>query len=283
MLKEKIAYQSTAVLNTSVGATGRVERNRAGVVVGGVGASPVAADDRQNAVTRRALAAGLRSGPGRRVGRVDTGRQRTGVGVVEVDIGQVNIPVGVANLVSNKLEQVGTAVPATKRGKTPVSTQGSNNRVVGVEGVIGSTLHAVGDGAANQEAVDAVRRGVGADLIEGDQNQSVLHEVRVVKQRGQEVVQVFAGECHVGVVSIVGHVGSEETVLGQSLGVQIIVERGVVLDLADTGVRLGNGVVQHHGVVLADVVVRASLRPAEALVSSVRQVLLVLAPERVSC
>jgi hypothetical protein len=58
-------------------------------------------------------------------------------------------------------------------------------------------------------------------------------------------------------------------VLGQTVVLEVLVERSEVLDLAGTHGVVGDGVEEDEGVVLADVVVGAGLGVAEALVSCI--------------
>lgn len=226
----------------------------------------------------RAATRGSRSRPKRLVGRVIAIRQRTGVSLVDVQVGVVDLPVSVTSLLGNELEQVSAAVPAAQGRKTPVSRQGGDDAVVGVEGVVGGTLQVLGDSTTNQEAIDAVGLGVVSCLVEGHQHQGVLGEVLVAQQGGHEGGQPVAGNGDVGVVGIVGHVGGDEHVLGDALVLQVLVEGGEVLDLAGAHGIVGDGVEQDQGVVLAHVLVGAALRVPVALVAGVGEVLLVLAP-----
>lgn len=218
---------------------------------------------------------GQGDGPGAGVLRVG---QRTGVGSVQVGIGHVNVVVDVVDLVSNEGQQVSTAVPATERGELPVGGEGSNNGVVGVESAVGSSLEVLGDGATNQKGVDGVGVGVVVTLIKGEHDKGVLHEVLVLEEVSEEVVRPGTAERDVSVVAVVGHVGGDERVLGETLVVKIIVEAGEVLDLAQTSSVIGHRVVDDEGVVLAHVVIGAGLGVTETLVTSVRETFLVLAP-----
>lgn len=101
-------------------------------------------DNVQDTVASRALAVGQGNGPNGRELGVLASRLRAGVGLVEAQVGNVNIIVDVASLVGDNLEDVGTTVPlgfllvnasfcrspfftyAAERGQTPVSTDGGN-------------------------------------------------------------------------------------------------------------------------------------------------------------
>ena len=83
----------------------------AGVVVGGGLARVGLLDDVQDTVASRALAIGQRNGPGGRVLGVLASRLGAGVGLVQAQVGNVNIVVDITGLVSDNLEKVGTAVP----------------------------------------------------------------------------------------------------------------------------------------------------------------------------
>ena len=193
-------------------------------------------------MTSRAALLNSGNGPLGSVLGVDVRRQRAGGSLVEVVVGsnglQVNLVVDVASLLGDQLEQVGATVPAAEGGQTPVGAQGGDDRVVGVEGVVNGTLQVVGDGTAEEDGVDAVLLLVRGDLVEGDEDQGVLAEVVVLQQGGDKAVEPGAGEGDVGIVGVVGHVGGNEHVLGETMVLQVLVEGSEVLDLTGT-----NGVV----------------------------------------
>jgi len=256
-------------------------RNRARVVVSRLETSPGLLDGAENAATTGASTICQRNGPPGRVLGVFILRQRARVGLVEVQVLSVHLPVGVSGLLSNPAEEVGTAVPATKRRETPVGRQGGDNGVVGVEGIVLLALEVLGDSTTKKEREDLVSDLVGVCLVKGELNQSVLGEVLVLKQFSQETVGPATGKGDVGVVGIVSHVGRNEHMLRESLVLQVIVEAGKVLDLTDTSVIVGDRVEEDQRVMLADVVTRLGLGEAEALVAGVGQVFLVLAPRDV--
>jgi hypothetical protein len=68
-------------------------------------------DNVQDTVASRALAVSQRDGPSGRVLGVLASRLRAGIGLVEAQVGDVNIVVDIAGLVGDNLEDVGTAVP----------------------------------------------------------------------------------------------------------------------------------------------------------------------------
>lgn len=269
---------TTAVLDTDIDTAGTVKGNGTGVVISRLPAEVSPLDGIQDTVASRARAASSGNGPLSLEGRVSAIGQRTGVGLVDEHVASVNIPVDVAGLLGNELEQVSTTVPATEGGEAPVCGEGSDDGVVGVEGVVGGSLQVLGDGAADEEAVHAVGDGVVAGLVEGDEHQGVLGEVLVLQERGDEVRKEVASNLDVAVMGVIGHVGGNEHVLGQTLPLQIFVEAGEVLDLARALIGVCDGVEENEGVVLAHVLVRSRLGPAVALVSGVGHVLHVLAP-----
>lgn len=266
------------VLDTKVQTGGRVIGHRAGVVVSRLKTVVGLLNNVDNAVTSRALALHSRDSPLRGVLRVVVVRERTGVGLVDVGVGGVNLPVDISGLLGNQLEQVGAAVPATERRKTPVSREGGDDGVVGVEGVVGGTAEVLGDSTTEEDTVDAVGDGVVAHLIEGEEDEVVLGEIIVLEQRREETVDPFTGKGDVGVVGIVGHVGGDEHVLGKAVVLKVLVEGGEVLDLARTHGVVGDGVEKHQWVVLAHVLVGSTEGVAEALVASMRHIFLVFTP-----
>lgn len=253
-------------------------RNRARVVVSRLETSPGLLNSVENGATTGASTTRKRNSPLGRVLGVFFLRQWARVGLVEVQVVGFHLPVGVSDLLSNPAEEVGTAVPAAKRRKTPVGGQGGNYGVMGVKGVVLLALEVLRDSAAKKEGEDLVPDLVSVGLVESELNQSVLGEVLVLEQFSEEAVGPATGKGDVGVVGIVSHVRSNEHVLREFLVLQVIVEAGKVLDLADTSVIIGDRVEEDQRVVLADVVARVGLGEAVALVASVGQVFLVLAP-----
>lgn len=207
-------------------------------------------------------------------------RNGTWVGGIEVEVGIVNISVDVAGLVSNDLEDVGHAVPAAEGWKPPVYRDGGDGGVVVVEGRVSGTLKSVRDDATEKDGEDVVMLGVGLVLVEGEDDERVVHEIAVVQQRLEEVTGPGASKGDIGVMAIVGHIGGDEGPLGKGLGLQIILEGGEVLDEAETGGILGDGVKENERVVLADISVGVGLLvgEVEALEASIWQTLLVLTP-----
>lgn len=150
-----------------------------------------------------------------------------------------------------------------------------------VELVVGGSDEVLRNGVTEEDTEDVVGDGVGVVLIEGQQDQGLgAVEVGVRQERLEEACGPSAGSGDGGVVAVIGHVGSDEHPLGKSVGLQVLVEGGEVLDRAETLGVVGDGVVQDSGVVLADVVVGSLVIDdggvAEALESGVRHVLLVL-------
>lgn len=269
------------VLNTKVQSSGRIIGHRAGVIISGLETVVGLLDNLGDTVSSRALALDSGHGPLGRVFRVVVIRKRAGVGFVNVSVGGVNLPVDIAGLLSDLLQQVGTAIPAAEGRQTPVCGERCNNGVMGVESIIGSALKVLGNGATNEEAVHAVGNGVVANFVKGEEHQSVLGEVLILEQGREELGNPFASNCDVGVVGIIGHVRSDEHVLGKAVVLKIIIERSKVLDLAGTDGVIGDGVEQNQWVVLAHVLVRTAEGVAVALVAGMGHILLVLTPSNV--
>lgn len=120
-------------------------------------------------------------------------------------------------------EDVGTDVPAAEGVQVPVSLDGGEFGVVIVEVGVGCADQMLGDGVTEENREDAVLDGVGFVLVEGDEDESVLHEVGVIQERGEKVVQPFTCNCDGGVMTVGGHVGGWYLVS--------IVSRGVSRDL----------------------------------------------------
>lgn len=191
---------------------------------------------------------------------------------------RVDRVVRVPRLLGEEAEQVRAAVPSAQRGQAPVRGEGGDDGVVRVEGLVLLSAQVLGHRAAEEEAVDFVAELVGVVLVEGEEDEGVVGEVFVVEQLGEELVGPGAGEGDVGVVGVVGHVGRDEAVLREPVVLEVVVEGGEVLDLAQPRRVVGDGVEEDLGVVFAHVVVRPALWVPVPLVPWVGHVLLVLAP-----
>lgn len=146
--------------------------------------------------------------------------------------------------------------------------------------VINSSYFVGRDGVTKEDTQDLVLDGVGLGLVEGDEDKGVVHEVGVVQQGLKEVASPVTGDGDGGVVAIAGHVGGDEHPLGKSVVGEVDVELSQVLDLREALLALGNRVEDDGRVVLADIVVGASLLvdPRHTLETAVGLVFLVLGP-----
>ena len=82
---------------------------------------------------------------------------------------------------------------------------------------------------------DFIRVGVGSSLIKVDKQQSVVHEDGVIEQRRQESVEEISSVGDSGVMSIVQHVGGDEDVLGESVGIHISLKSFKALNVIKAG------------------------------------------------
>jgi len=92
---------------------------------------------------------------------------------------------------------------------------------------------------------------VGLVLVEGDEDEGVVHEALVFEERGKEGLQPFASDGDGGVVTVGGHVGGDEHPLGELVILKVGGEHGCVLDL-------GGSLGLSHDRVVEDL--RASIR-----------------------
>lgn len=205
--------------------------------------------------------------------------ERTWVGLVQEersnrDLGSTD---DITGDVSNPLEDVGTDIPTAEGWEVPVGLDGSEGRVVGVDVVIGGTDERLGEEIGDDDGLDTVGNGVGGILVEVDEEEGVVHEVLVGDEGLDEGVEPVSTVGETGVVSIVQHVGGDEDVLGELVVEEILAESLEILDDVEALLLLGVGVVEHRGIVLADVVVGTGARvdQLETLETSVWQVLLV--------
>lgn len=174
------------------------------VVLGVLAALPQGADGRQNGA-----AAALDAGVGARVLGVDGGAVEDAVvALVPVHLGQGHGAAPGADLVAggvgHDLPHVGADVPAAEGVEAPVGADRGDLRVVVVEVGVGGADVLLGHGVAEQDADDAVLLGVGRVLVEGDQDEGVIHEALVVQQGLEEVASPGAGDGDRSVVGIRG-------------------------------------------------------------------------------
>jgi hypothetical protein len=150
----------------------------------------------------------------------------SGVALVQIHISKIQLANCVVGLLRNERKDVGTDVAAAKGVQIPVGLDGGNLREVvwwvlamprrtmhgegTIEIGICSAVERLRDSAAEKNAEDTVLAGVGVVFVEGYEDQSVLHEVRVVQQRLQEGTSPRTGNGDRAVVTIGGHVGSDE-------------------------------------------------------------------------
>lgn len=184
----------------------------------------------QNPMTSRTfLTTGQRNRPS--VNVVLT-RQGPGIGFVNAEVSLVDVVINVPGLISDQVELIRPAVPTAERREAPVRLDGGEDGVVRVEGVVGGILQMLRNGPTEEDAEDTVRFGVRHVLVEGEEDERAVHEVRVIEEGAHPVAFPPRREGDVGIVAVVGHVGGDEGPLGQFLVGQVGVEVGEVLDLA---------------------------------------------------
>lgn len=151
---------------------------------------------------------------------------------------------------------------------------------MGVEGIVRGTLELLRNGATNKNAEDTVVVGVGLVLIEGQEEEGVVHEILVSEQFAHPRTLPLGSESDVGVMGIVGHVRSDEGPLRKLLVTEIIFKVIKALDSTCTSVVGHNRVVKHQRVVLPNVVIAVSFLVGivVALETSIGNVLLVFSP-----
>lgn len=152
-------------------------------------------------------------------------RKCVAVGVLRVPRSQ-SIPSGLCNVG----EDIGADIPATEGVEIPVSLDGRDLRVVVVVVGIGSADELFGYGIAEEDGEDFVLDAVGLVLIEGDEDEGVVHEVLVLEEGSEESLEPFSGDGDGGVVSIRGHVWSDEQPLRKFIVLEVDRELGRVLD-----------------------------------------------------
>lgn len=185
----------------------------------------------------------------------------TGVRLVKVEgeVVVVQLSVLIARLVGHHLEHVGVAVPSTKGWETPVLGNRRNGRVVVVEGAVSGSPQFLGDRSANENRENLVGDFIGLIFIEGDQKHRVVHHILIFDQRRHPGTKPVSGKRYITIMAIVCHVGSYEGPLRKRLALDIVLKIVKTFDLAGPSIILGNRVVDHQGIVFADIVVRKGL------------------------
>lgn len=178
-----------------------------GVVVSRLASTPRLLDRGQNTKSVGALSIGVWDRPG---WVEEVVGHRAGVGGVEVETRSVNDDVLVTGDVGDGLEDVGAAVPASEGGEVPVGGDGGDGREVVVESVIRGSVEGLGDSAAEEEGEDFVGGGVGVYLVEGEDDEGVVHEVLVCEEGGEEGLGPRGGFDDCCIMAVVGHVGGDE-------------------------------------------------------------------------
>lgn len=197
------------------------------VVVSGLRGTPRLLDRSEDAEAVPALGIGVWDGPGRVKELVGHG---AGVGGVEVQALSVNSDVLEAGDIGDGGEDVGAAVPAAEGGQAPVSGNGSDGGEMVVEGGVGGALERLWDGAAEEEGENLVGGGVGLDLIEGEDDKSVVHEVLIGEERSKELLGPAGGVVDGGIMAVVGHVRGDERPLRELFVLEFRLEVDEALD-----------------------------------------------------
>lgn len=165
-----------------------------------------------------------------------------------------------------------------------------------VESIVGGSFEVRGDRTPDEETIHAIRFAVVSRLVERDQDERVFTEILILEQRRQKVCEEISRDGDIAVVRIIGHIRRDEHVLRQGLVVEIVVERGEILDLARSDGVVGDRVEENERVMFTDILICAAERVSQALfvslarfgtvagqgamylVSRVWRVLLVLSP-----
>lgn len=72
-----------------------------------------------------------------------------------------------------------------------------------VEGVVCRAVERLWDSTAKEERVDDVASCVGLGLIKREEDESIVHKIGIVKQRGQPVARPVGSNGDRGIVAIV--------------------------------------------------------------------------------
>jgi len=116
----------------------------------------------------------------------------------------------IASLLGDVREDVGADVPAAEGVEAPVGFDGRDLRVVVVEVVVDGAGQVGRDAVAEKDREDAVLLRVCVRLVEGDEDEGVLHEARVVEHWLEEVAHPRSGGGDGGVVAVGGHVWCDD-------------------------------------------------------------------------
>ncbi len=137
--------------------------------------------------------------------------------------------------ICDEREDVGIAIPAAERRKTPVLGNGGYHRIVIVEGGIDGAVERGGDGTAKENGVDVVVVCVGLIFVKRQNDEGFVRYVGVIEEGSEEGAGPTGGEFNSGIMSIVCHVGGNEGPLWKSFGSNVRIEGDEVLDKGETG------------------------------------------------
>ena len=107
--------------------------------------------------------------------------QRSWIRGAEEEVARVHLEVDISRFVGDDLEDVGITIPATKRRKAPVDRHAGDGGIMVVESIVGRAFQRIGDGAAEENREGLVGFGLGFNFVKREQDQGVLHEVRIVE------------------------------------------------------------------------------------------------------
>lgn len=110
--------------------------------------------------------------------------------------------------------------------KILVGFDGGDFRVVVVVFGVGSIVLVFGNSIIEENVEDMVGGVVGVVFIESDEDKGVFYEVFVFKEGFEEVMSLGISNGNRGVVVIVGYVGGDEDLLGESFLFEVGVEYG---------------------------------------------------------
>lgn len=155
-----------------------------------------------------------------------------------------------------------------------------------VEGVVRGVPERCWDCASKEKRINSVVVCICVVLVKSKHHKCVVHEIGIVEQRCEEGPSPICRKGDRGIVSVVGHVGSDKTPLWKGLRCQIRLERSEILDQTETSSIVSDGLVDDQRVVLSDVVVIRRILlvcEVETEVPGVWDVFLVFSPGDAFC
>jgi hypothetical protein len=97
----------------------------------------------------------------------------------------------VTRLGGDMFENVGSDVPSAESVQVPVCFDGGDFGIVVIEVGVGGANEVVGDGVTKENGENSILDSISLVLVEADEHEGVFHEVAVVQERSEEILEPF--------------------------------------------------------------------------------------------